>query len=248
LIDKGISFETMKQVMRNFSSAGIRVHTYLIVGFPGETRAEAEESAQRVYELIRGKTIHSVNWHSFGLEVHSIVGENFDRFGILSASAPTALESSFSDVRMAEGIPPAEAAALRDEYQENARRLFSQVHSAFLSGAEGSSELDQAKLLRQCYLPPDDLVVREHCFSLRRPTGTDGRQSPPERRNVVFMMNLSSGRSAEVPDLVRRLLSLLDGRRSVRDALVELEVGEDRWAEVCLPLHDALNAFRYISL
>jgi hypothetical protein len=83
LIDKGVTVEQVARVTRNFTSAGIMVHAYLMYGYPTQTIQETVDSLEMVRQLFEQGVLQSGFWHQFALTAHSPVGLNPDKFGVL---------------------------------------------------------------------------------------------------------------------------------------------------------------------
>jgi len=80
LMNKGVSLEQATRTARNFTSAGIMVHTYLMYGFPTETEQETVDSLEVVRQLFDGGLVQSAFWHRFTMTVHSPAGEHPEKF------------------------------------------------------------------------------------------------------------------------------------------------------------------------
>ena len=81
LMNKGTSAELNREIIRNTSRAGIAVHLYNILGFPGETKSEAEETVEF---LISGtRWITSCGFGEFILAEFSPVHRDPKRFGVI---------------------------------------------------------------------------------------------------------------------------------------------------------------------
>ena len=83
LIDKGVSVSQVAQVTRNFTEAGIMVHAYLMYGYPTQTIQETVDSLEMVRQLFEIGILQSGFWHQFALTVHSPVGLNPLKYGVL---------------------------------------------------------------------------------------------------------------------------------------------------------------------
>ena len=83
LIDKGVSVAQVAQVTRNFTEAGIMVHAYLMYGYPTQTIQETVDSLEMVRQLFEIGILQSGFWHQFALTVHSPVGLNPLKYGVL---------------------------------------------------------------------------------------------------------------------------------------------------------------------
>jgi hypothetical protein len=82
LIDKGVTVEQVAQVTRNFTVAGIMVHSYLMYGYPTQTIQETIDSLEMTRQLFELGIIQSGFWHQFALTAHSPVGMNTKDYGI----------------------------------------------------------------------------------------------------------------------------------------------------------------------
>lgn len=82
LINKGVTVEQAALVAHNFSSSGIRVHAYLMYGFPTQTVQETIDSLEVIRQFFKAGLIQSGAWHRFGLTVHSPVGVDPEKFHI----------------------------------------------------------------------------------------------------------------------------------------------------------------------
>ena len=83
LIDKGVSVSQVAQVTRNFTEAGIMVHAYLMYGYPTQTIQETVDSLEMVRQLFEIGILQSGFWHQFALTVHSPVGLDPLKYGVL---------------------------------------------------------------------------------------------------------------------------------------------------------------------
>ena len=85
LIDKGVTVAQVAQVTRNFTDAGIMVHSYLMYGYPTQTVQETVDSLEMVRQLFEMGIIQSGFWHQFALTAHSPIGLNPSEYGIIPA-------------------------------------------------------------------------------------------------------------------------------------------------------------------
>jgi radical SAM superfamily enzyme YgiQ (UPF0313 family) len=81
-MNKGISIGDAVKVIRNFKSAGILVHAYMIYGFPMETRRDLADSAEILRQLFSEALLDSAYWHRFALTRHSNVFRGRNRYKI----------------------------------------------------------------------------------------------------------------------------------------------------------------------
>ncbi|UFK97888.1 B12-binding domain-containing radical SAM protein [Kaistella faecalis] len=82
LIDKGVSVEQVAKVTRNFTEAGIMVHSYLMYGFPTQTVQETVDSLEMVRQLFEMGILQSGFWHQFSMTAHSPIGISPEEFGV----------------------------------------------------------------------------------------------------------------------------------------------------------------------
>lgn len=83
LIDKGVTVEQVAKVTRNFTQAGIMVHSYLMYGYPTQTVQETVDSLEMVRQLFEMGVLQSGFWHQFAMTAHSPVGMFPEKFGVL---------------------------------------------------------------------------------------------------------------------------------------------------------------------
>jgi radical SAM superfamily enzyme YgiQ (UPF0313 family) len=83
LIDKGITVDQVARVGKAFSDAGILVHAYLMYGFPTQTAQETVDSLEVVRQLFQNNLLHSGHWHQFAMTVHSPVGKDPEKYGVI---------------------------------------------------------------------------------------------------------------------------------------------------------------------
>lgn len=82
LIDKGVSVAQVARVARNFKEAGIKVHAYLMYGFPTQSDQETIDALEVVRQLFENEIVHSAFWHRFALTAHSPAGMHPEKFRI----------------------------------------------------------------------------------------------------------------------------------------------------------------------
>jgi hypothetical protein len=90
-MQKGVTVEQVARVTKAFSDAGIKVHAYLMYGFPTQTEQETIDSLERVRQLFANGCLDSAYWHRFSATAHSPIGLDPAAFGIklLPLRAPT---------------------------------------------------------------------------------------------------------------------------------------------------------------
>lgn len=86
--DESFSLELVEQIVAAFQEAGVSVHFPVIIGFPGETDIEREETYQFL-RYLRGKYSNvTFNVNILGLDISSSLFKNWQHFGITKISFP----------------------------------------------------------------------------------------------------------------------------------------------------------------
>ena len=93
LINKGVTVEQVAKVCRNFTEAGIMVHSYLMYGYPTQTEQETIDSLEMVRQMFEMGILQSGFWHQFAMTAHSPVGLNPEEFGVI----PSVKEITFAN-------------------------------------------------------------------------------------------------------------------------------------------------------
>ena len=93
LINKGVTVEQVAKVCRNFTEAGIMVHSYLMYGYPTQTEQETVDSLEMVRQMFEMGILQSGFWHQFAMTAHSPVGLNPEEFGVI----PSVKEITFAN-------------------------------------------------------------------------------------------------------------------------------------------------------
>ncbi|RZJ36209.1 MAG: radical SAM protein [Flavobacterium sp.] len=88
LIDKGVTVAQVAAVTRNFTEAGIMVHSYLMYGYPTQTMQETVDSLEMVRQMFELGILQSGFWHQFAMTAHSPVGMYPERFGVNRVAEP----------------------------------------------------------------------------------------------------------------------------------------------------------------
>ncbi|HKA90211.1 MAG TPA: B12-binding domain-containing radical SAM protein [Haliangiales bacterium] len=82
LMEKGTSVDQVTRVAKNFKDAGIRVHAYIMYGFPTQTEQETIDAADVVRQLFKHGLVSSASWAKFGVTPHSPVGRDPAKYKI----------------------------------------------------------------------------------------------------------------------------------------------------------------------
>jgi len=80
LMNKGVTIRQAATACRNFSTAGIMVHAYLMYGFPTQTEQETIDALEIVRQFFHEGLIQSAFWHVFTATVHSDVGIHPEKY------------------------------------------------------------------------------------------------------------------------------------------------------------------------
>ncbi len=86
LINKGVTISRAVVVANHFTRAGVLVHAYLMYGFPTQTAQETIDSLEVVRQLFKLNLVQSGFWHLFVMTAHSPVGQDPEKFGVISLS------------------------------------------------------------------------------------------------------------------------------------------------------------------
>ena len=76
LMKKGTSVEQVAKVAKNFKDAGIKVHGYIMYGFPTQTAQETIDALDVVRQLFKHGLLTSASWAKFAVTPHSPIGRN----------------------------------------------------------------------------------------------------------------------------------------------------------------------------
>ena len=76
LMKKGTTVKQVAQVAKNFKDAGIKVHGYIMYGFPTQTAQETIDALEVVRQLFKYGLLTSASWAKFGVTPHSPIGKN----------------------------------------------------------------------------------------------------------------------------------------------------------------------------
>ncbi len=234
LMEKGIDPSWAASVLRECARVGIRTFVMFFIGFPSETRAEAEETIRFVEDLRRDIT--HVAFSNFILEQQSPVHRRPDRYGITEILPYPAEDLKiYSEYRLREGQPAEEAIAFLEEARSRPGirslidlYLISRIHLVFLPAGETQSEPTQAARER---LSPsrqvfpvrcDDLVPKTLAFNLdqirARLAAQDGG-TPVERCPTHYVFSARREKLFDVGDDGLSLLGPCDGSSSLEEIL-----------------------------
>jgi len=109
LMDKGVSAQQARQVLRSCAGAGIKNHAYLLFGLPTETEADRETTLAFIQE--EAESLHDLNASILNLPRRSPMHEHPERYGIttLSSFGDDTDLSLYTDFRCGESHPRLEA-------------------------------------------------------------------------------------------------------------------------------------------
>ena len=164
LMDKGITTEVAAEILGNCAAAGIRTFVMFFVGFPSETRAEADLTLKFVEE--HRQQITHIASGQFVLEPQSPMFCNLERFGITDVYPYSDHDlKTWYQYRVREGMRSSEAAALaraieqRDSELSAGFYLLSRSHLVFLPPEQDRGE-DAAPKTPVDLSRPEKLIPR----------------------------------------------------------------------------------------
>lgn len=88
LMRKGTTVEIANRVLMNLNWSGVPAHTFMMVGFPGETEDEARDSYSKVQEGVRRGLIGGFNYTPFTLLPESDVRVHPEKYGVTDIELP----------------------------------------------------------------------------------------------------------------------------------------------------------------
>ena len=88
LLNKGVTVGQAARVTQTFARLDVLVHAYLMYGVPGEDDQETVDSLERVRQLFQAGCLHSAYWHRFAATIHSPIGREPGKYGILPRPSP----------------------------------------------------------------------------------------------------------------------------------------------------------------
>jgi len=83
-MDKGVTVEQAARAAAAFRGAGVRVHAYLMYGFPTQTLQETVDAAEVVRQLFAAGLLGSAFWHRFVLTRHAPMAADPARWGLVA--------------------------------------------------------------------------------------------------------------------------------------------------------------------
>lgn len=81
-IRKGVTVEQVVRAAHAFETAGVRVHAYLMYGFPTQTDQESIDAMEVVRQLFAAGVLSSAFWHRFVLTRHAPVYRDLEGYGV----------------------------------------------------------------------------------------------------------------------------------------------------------------------
>lgn len=218
-MQKGIRASDFPDVMRNCYQAGIGMHLMAFLGFPSETKEEAQATVD--FMIGYREYIEGISLAAFILEPSSRVDLDPARYGVthIHRNADADIAQGY-DYEVSQGMTQSEA---HEQRLEHFRRLVAHYSSpaaimpvlnAFLYvahyGLHKLEELKSAWRARTEDLP--DMKPRMASQLLRRDFRANGEQS---ERTVLF--NQATGDLLVVDAQAAHLLDMCDGERSADD-------------------------------
>jgi anaerobic magnesium-protoporphyrin IX monomethyl ester cyclase len=251
LMDKHIDIKRVREILEDCRREGIKASTMVIIGFPGETEAEATETFRFIYD--NNDKIRFYTLHVYTVSRGSIIEHRPEDFGVQVTLRDDRLIQPSWDFKILRGIPTARARELAGEFRLKLLERYPLADEGFSVGiggaftflvsarwkwedllrfdAEDLAQTTAAKKMLDSTSVPNispRTVTFDSPFSFN---GETLRRSPEAitylvtaRHNVVRM----DGESAEV-------IRCVDGRRSIQEIsrLLAAEADEQALEELC---------------
>lgn len=175
MIDKGTDVNTMREILKTSSKAGIVNYVSLIFGFPSETIDETKETIQFILDNI--DNIHWIRSGHFSLIKHSLVQQTPDNYKIRTMSQKPDFDLSLAyDYEVVEGITQKEAqdvAVLFDKISAEFKNYLFNYHLLLYSVHNQTNDIlwatasEDERLMGQKVMREKRLVdVRNKAFDL----------------------------------------------------------------------------------
>jgi anaerobic magnesium-protoporphyrin IX monomethyl ester cyclase len=273
-MEKGITKETAAEVCRNAYDAGIWDHLYCFIGFPTESRAEAQETID--FLLSNKNIIRSFNLDNFILAKGAAVMKHPERYGI--SSIDTGPENDFNfayNYTVSSGLTSSEALELSIVSRERIAREYKSKKFfklecedvlLYISHFERSdpclSSVTRAKITK---IQPNKQLTRKSVPRIKRNVVLDKLRFDimDIANNIVNYKNMTaypratfpifdpvSGKLWSVSSLVVKVLALCDGRKSVQQIAQELSNKHDaarpKIEEDCIAFLEPLSREGYV--
>ncbi len=87
-IRKGVTVDQVVRACSAFRAAGVRVHAYLMYGFPSQTEQETVDAMEVVRQLFAADLVNSGFWHRFVLTRHAPIYREQQAFGVKVPARP----------------------------------------------------------------------------------------------------------------------------------------------------------------
>ncbi len=87
-MDKGVTIPQVTRASLAFRAAGVRVHAYLMYGFPTQTEQESIDAMEVVRQMFACKVLDSAFWHRFVLTRYSGMSADPEEWGMRLRGAP----------------------------------------------------------------------------------------------------------------------------------------------------------------
>ena len=250
LMNKGITTEMAVQACRNMYDAGIWDHLYVMFGFPGETREEAQETIDFLLE--HKDIIHSFHIDNFSLERGMALQRHPEQYGVTIEHQIADFRIAF-DFNVTSGLSYCEARALAAETMESVGRQFvgneilgKLTHYYLLPYLHHYESIDPflntmiqekspavlpvERLLNRRSVPrrKPGLIVEQIHFDLlaiRHAFTTCESQSPAVNRKpttIVFDPAPDANKMSSIPEQAAEILALCDGKHNIKEIALTL--------------------------
>lgn len=240
-MDKGITKETAVEICRNSHNAGIWNHIYTFLGFPTESREEAQETID--FLLDNRDIINSFSLGSFVFNKGTLLIDDPESYGIKSYDNGPNTDfclaynyGVYSGLAANEAIELSETARSRILEEYSTREIFKLNYEdilLYLSHYENKDSLLNILSSKKDKKPnlPNMLVTKKSIPKIKRNIIIDAirfniadiacniednlnKIAYPDKYSVMF--NSASGQIMTINPLVMEVLCLCDGKRSIQ--------------------------------
>ena len=259
LMNKGITTEQAAAACRNMYEAGIWDHLYVMFGFPGETKEEAQETID--FLLAHKDIIHSFHVDNFSLERGMALERHPKQYGVIIEESKTRDFKITFDFKVESGLSYDEAHALAVEAMDTVGRQFEgneilgklthyylplyllhyENADPFLKTVihqKSAIRIIPERQLNRRSVPrvKQGLVVEQINFNLLaiRQSFTAGAQAQAVNREptmIVFDPDPEANKMSSVPEQASEILVLCDGKHNVKEIASGLAQKYDAPAE-----------------
>jgi radical SAM superfamily enzyme YgiQ (UPF0313 family) len=250
LMDKRIQIDRVREILADCRREGIKASTMLIVGFPGETEAEAEQTFRFVYD--NNDLIRFFALNVYTVSRGSIIASNPELFGITLSPMGKRLVQPSWDFTVDEGIPTNRARELATEFRHRLLERYPLADEGFSVGIGGAftflvcERWSWEELLRidaqalgtegdQSVGPDSVIRLHPHAHVFTSPYQYDGEGVSQSTVPTTYIAITHRQRLLSLDPVAACAIAHLDGMRTVAELskLVEADGREVTTAGLC---------------